>query len=83
MLCVELLPASQGNTLQVSSDVPSCGPNQLVLVSYQEFTSIPKSPFVMSVADGAELSSLILLVWLAGASARWAIRALSSKEGDS
>jgi hypothetical protein len=40
---------------------------------------LASSPFVMSVADGALLSGLIVSVWVSAAIWRWATRALGNK----
>lgn len=79
MRCITLTETANGNTLQASEDVAACAPNQLVLVSYQEFLALPRSPFVMSVEDGAALSGMIILVWVGAMIFRWFIRTLQDR----
>jgi hypothetical protein len=57
----------------VATSDTACTGSQYVIVTQAELDLMTASPFRLSVADGAILSSLIVSVWVTGAIARWLV----------
>lgn len=79
MRCV----AVDGTTgVLTATEDTSCTGSQFVLLTQSELDFYTASPFRMSVADGAALSGLIILVWVSAYYFRAIIRSLFVDAGE-
>ena len=79
MHCVAV---DSGTGALTATEDTSCTGSQFVLLTQSELDFYTVSPFRMSVADGAALSSAIVAVWAAAFIVRVMARALFDKDTD-